>query len=124
MGGTVRRFRFRVLGAVDLRDARGREVTSVLAQPRRLALLTYLALAPAGEFSRRAALASLFWPEADDAHARGPLRSALVHRRGERDREKAAARVHEPRARVPRPSARRGRPRSRAARRTPSRRRP
>jgi DNA-binding SARP family transcriptional activator len=66
-----------VLGAIDLRDRDGHEVTSVLAQPRRLALLTYLALAPAGEFQRRATLHAMFWPEADDAHARGALRQAL-----------------------------------------------
>jgi serine/threonine-protein kinase len=66
-----------LLGAVDLRDSRGREVSAVLAQPRRLALLAYLALAPAGEFQRRAKLASVFWPEADDAHARGALRQSI-----------------------------------------------
>jgi serine/threonine-protein kinase len=69
--------RLLVLGAVGLQDRRGRDVIAVLAQPRRLALLAYLALAPAGAFQHRAALAGLFWPEADDAHARGALAQAL-----------------------------------------------
>jgi serine/threonine-protein kinase len=66
-----------VLGAADLRDREGRELTSILAQPRRLALLTYLALAAPGEFQRRATLLGIFWPEADEEHARSALRQAL-----------------------------------------------
>jgi serine/threonine-protein kinase len=66
-----------VLGAADLRDRDGRELTPVLAQPRRLALLTYLAVAAPGEFQRRATLLGVFWPEADEEHARSALRQAL-----------------------------------------------
>lgn len=35
--------RFRLLGRIDLRDDDGNEGRSVLAQPKRLALLAYLA---------------------------------------------------------------------------------
>ncbi|MGZ8471294.1 MAG: AfsR/SARP family transcriptional regulator [Gemmatirosa sp.] len=73
----------RVLGAADLRDRDGRELTSVLAQPRRLALLAFLALAPPGEYQRRATLLGVFWPEADEEHARGALRQALCFLRRE-----------------------------------------
>ncbi len=74
---TQRCSRLFLLGAVDLRDADGAEVTSVLSQPRRFAILAYLALAPPGEFQRRTTIASVFWPESDHAHARGALRQAL-----------------------------------------------
>lgn len=50
----------------------------VLAGGKRLALLIYLISAGRGEFIRRDTLLALFWPEADEAHARGALRS-LVH---------------------------------------------
>src|SRR5512142_1928410 len=49
----------------------------VLAQPKRLALLAYLALAEASGFRRRDKTVALFWPEVDDEHARGSLRQAL-----------------------------------------------
>jgi DNA-binding SARP family transcriptional activator len=49
----------------------------VLAQPKRLALLVYLALAGPGRFRRRDTLVSMFWPEQDAERARGALRQAL-----------------------------------------------
>ncbi|MFO7587494.1 MAG: BTAD domain-containing putative transcriptional regulator [Gemmatimonadota bacterium] len=63
------------LGAVRLRAADG-ELTRVLAQPKRLALLAYLALPPGG-FHRRDTLVALLWPDADDARARAALRNSL-----------------------------------------------
>lgn len=73
----------RTLGAVDLRDGEGREVGSVLAQPKRLALLVYLAVARPGDFHRRDTLLGLFWPELDQARARAALRKAVLFlRRG------------------------------------------
>lgn len=66
-----------VLGALGLQGRDGREVTAVLAQPRRVALLTYLALAAPGEFQHRATIVGVFWPEHDEPHARGALRQAL-----------------------------------------------
>ena len=67
----------RTLGAVDLRAADGREVRAILAQPKRLALLIYLAVAPNGPFHRRDALLGLLWPETDQARARASLSRAI-----------------------------------------------
>lgn len=69
--------RLLILGALDLRDAGEHEVTAVLSQRRRVALLAYLALAPAREFQHRATLAAMFSPEQDEPHARGALRQGL-----------------------------------------------
>lgn len=68
---------FRVLGAVNLLGADGRELRSVLAQPKRVALLAYLAAAQTKGFHRRDILLALFWPELDQEHARAALRQAL-----------------------------------------------
>ncbi len=67
----------RLLGAPDLHDASGRQIPAVLRQPKRLALLAYLALQPRGRFVRRDSLVGLFWPELDQEHARAALRRAL-----------------------------------------------
>jgi DNA-binding SARP family transcriptional activator len=71
------------LGGLDLRDSSGREFRSVLAQPKRLAILVYIALADSQRFRRRDALVALFWPELDADHARGALRQAMRFLRGE-----------------------------------------
>ena len=68
----------RTLGALDLRDADGRELRPILAQPKRLALLAYLTTATPGPFCRRDALLGVFWPEMDHARARAAL-SRAVH---------------------------------------------
>lgn len=68
---------FRVLGAVNLIGADGRELRAVLAQPKRVALLAYLAAARPRGFHRRDSLLALFWPELDQEHARAALRQAL-----------------------------------------------
>ena len=67
----------RTLGALDLRASDGREVHALLSQPKRLALLAYLALAGGRRLHRRDAVVALFWPELDQEHARGALRQAL-----------------------------------------------
>jgi serine/threonine-protein kinase len=67
--------RLRLLGPIELLGSDGRELRAVLAQPRRLALLAYLAAG--GGFHRRDVLLALFWPEHDDAHARDALNAAL-----------------------------------------------
>ena len=73
----------RTLGAVDLRDRDGRELRAVLAQPKRLALLVYLAVARPRGFHRRDTLLALFWPELEQGRARAALRKAvLVVRQG------------------------------------------
>ena len=68
---------FRTLGTVDLRGSDGRVISTVLRQPKRLALLAYLALARPRGFHRRDTLLALFWPELDTEHARASLRKAL-----------------------------------------------
>jgi DNA-binding SARP family transcriptional activator len=68
---------FRTLGAVDLRDAQGNELRLALAQPKRLALLAYLAIATPAGFHRRDTMLSLFWPEMDQERARRALRQAV-----------------------------------------------
>lgn len=70
-------FQLQALGAVNLLDADGREVQAVLTQPKRIALLTYLAIAAPGKFHRRDTLLGLFWPELDQRHARASLRKAI-----------------------------------------------
>jgi DNA-binding SARP family transcriptional activator len=71
----------RLLGPLGLAAADGTEVRTVLTQPKRLALLTYLTVAGDGGFHRRDALLALFWPESNDAQARLALRQALHHLR-------------------------------------------
>src|SRR5437763_10150127 len=67
----------RMLGRLSLTDSDGREVRGLLAQPRRLALLAYLAASTPRRFHRRDSLLALFWPELDQEHARAALRQAL-----------------------------------------------
>lgn len=67
----------RTLGAVDVRSADGREVGSILAQPKRLALLAYLAVARPHGFHRRDTLLALFWPELSTDASRAALRKAV-----------------------------------------------
>jgi len=74
-------FRLLTLGRIDLRDRAGVEVRSVLAQPKRLALLIYLALLPEPQMVRRDALLPVFWPELDQERARGALRKAIHYLR-------------------------------------------
>jgi len=78
----LRMIEFRLLGALDLTDAEGREVKSLLTRSRRLALLAYVAAATPRGFHRRDTLLALFWPELDQEHARAALRQALHVLRG------------------------------------------
>jgi serine/threonine-protein kinase len=73
----------RCLGSIDLRSPEGGPATRVIAQPKRYALLAYLALANPRGFHRRDTLIALFWPESDDEHARSGLRIALSFLRHE-----------------------------------------
>ncbi|MEO7713732.1 MAG: BTAD domain-containing putative transcriptional regulator [Gemmatimonadaceae bacterium] len=70
-------FRLSVLGQLDLRDATGADVRPVLAQPKRMALLVYLAASRPQRFHRRDALLPLFWPELAESPARNALRQSL-----------------------------------------------
>jgi DNA-binding SARP family transcriptional activator/TolB-like protein len=67
----------RTLGALELTSSDGNTVSSVLAQPRRAALLCYLALATPRGFHRRDSLLALFWPENSAEQARHALRQAV-----------------------------------------------
>jgi DNA-binding SARP family transcriptional activator len=82
------------LGGIDLRGTRGAE--PLLTQPKRFALLVYLALARPRGVHRRSALLPLFWPDLRGGRARSALRQALhglrralgadvVHSRGDED---------------------------------------
>ena len=71
------------LGVVDLRAPDGRELRAVLRQPKRLALLAYLAVSSPRRYHRRDSLLALFWPELDQEHARATLRRSLYFLRGE-----------------------------------------
>lgn len=67
----------RTLGVADLRLRDGAELTAVVQQPKRFALLAYLAIAAPARFVRRDTLLGLFWPELDAEHARAALRRSL-----------------------------------------------
>ena len=69
--------RLRTLGALDLCGADGHELGAVLAQPKRAAVLVYLALATPRGPHRRDKLVALFWPEVDAERARNALSQAV-----------------------------------------------
>ena len=68
---------FQVLGSLELVGPEGNEILSILSQPKRTAVLSYLAVASPRGFHRRDKLAALFWPEGDQGHARASLRKTL-----------------------------------------------
>lgn len=65
------------LGGLELTAADGRRLLSVLAQPKRVALLTLLAIGTHRGFKRRDTLVGIFWPDMDQNRARHALRQAL-----------------------------------------------
>jgi DNA-binding SARP family transcriptional activator len=69
--------RLSMLGAVDLRGPDDGELRTVLAQPKRLALLAYLAVATPRAFHSRDTLLAHLWPGLDQEHARAALRQTL-----------------------------------------------
>jgi len=70
-----------LLGLQTVRASDGRELDSLAAQPKRFALLAYLAIAGGGGYHRRDALTVMFWPELDQFAARRALRNTLYHLR-------------------------------------------
>jgi len=67
----------RVLGTLAVQPRTGGGPVTGITQPKRLALLLYLALAePAGPHSRESLMA-LLWPEADDESTRHSLRNTI-----------------------------------------------
>src|SRR5437667_3386600 len=85
----------RLIGRVSLTGVEGREVRNLLGQPRRLALLAFLAAATPRGFHRRDSLLPLFWPELDQEHARAALRQALHVLRANLGAETVASRGDE-----------------------------
>src|SRR5438045_882992 len=83
------------LGGLDLRDAKGHELHVVLRQPKRFALLAYLAVATPRGFHRRDTLLGLFWPELDQEHARNALNQAVHVLRDSLGREVITSRGEE-----------------------------
>ena len=67
----------RILGHTELSSRGDRTGSFVLRQPKRVALLAYLAMATAGGYRRRDQIVALFWPELDQTHARTQLRKVL-----------------------------------------------
>lgn len=72
-------YRLTLLGEWDLRGPDGRQIQSVLAQPKRLCLLAYLAMQ--AEPVTRSSVVALFWPDTDEEKARNALSQALFYLR-------------------------------------------
>jgi DNA-binding SARP family transcriptional activator len=71
----------KTLGFLDLRSSEGRELSGILRQPKRFALLTYLALDSLGALHRRDTILSVFWPEVPEDRARNALSQGLTYLR-------------------------------------------
>ncbi len=70
--------RLSVLGAVDIADGSGQRLDALLAQPRRLCLLTVLAVESMQGACSRERLMAMFWPEQSADRASTNLRQALA----------------------------------------------
>jgi DNA-binding SARP family transcriptional activator len=68
-------------GTVGLRARDEGESQAQIVQPKRLALLVYLALAPRRRLRRRDQIVALFWPDLDPIHARAALSQSLSYLR-------------------------------------------
>lgn len=69
------RLRFAILGPVDISGTA--ETDRLLAQPKLLALLMYLVLAPGRGYVNRERIIGMFWPDQPEERARSSLRTAL-----------------------------------------------
>jgi DNA-binding SARP family transcriptional activator/TolB-like protein/Flp pilus assembly protein TadD len=67
----------RLLGPAQFAGSNGQDVDALTRQPKRTALLAYLAIARPRALHRRDKLLALFWPELDEPHARNALSQAL-----------------------------------------------
>lgn len=67
----------RALGPLEIRDARGEDPRALLVQPKRLALLAYIALNGPATLHQREKLCGMFWPDSAEDLARLSLRQAL-----------------------------------------------
>src|SRR5687767_14421420 len=69
--------RLSTFGKIDLRSPSGRPLTSILSQPRRLALLVFLCTEGRGSLIRRDVLLGVFWPDQPQEKARHALSQAI-----------------------------------------------
>ncbi|MGD2120581.1 MAG: BTAD domain-containing putative transcriptional regulator [Gemmatimonadota bacterium] len=70
--------RFHALGTLDLVDSTdGHQILSVLAQPKRLGVLAYLALASPRGNQQRDTLLGVFWPDSTEKRARNALNQTV-----------------------------------------------
>jgi DNA-binding SARP family transcriptional activator len=67
----------RLFGAAQMTGIGGELATELLARPKTLALLAYLAMASPRGLHRRDVLLALLWPDSDSHHARNSLRQGL-----------------------------------------------
>jgi len=74
-----------LLGGLELHDPAGTDLRGSLTQPKRLALLAYLAAATPLGFHRRDTLLALLWPDLGGEAGRGALRQALHYLRSHVD---------------------------------------
>lgn len=70
-------FELRILGPTELIAPTPGAGEAIVRQPKRLALLSYLALTTAEGFRRRDVIIAMFWPDLDQPQARTYLRKAL-----------------------------------------------
>src|SRR5512146_2394914 len=76
-------YRLNALGTLEIDGLNAAEAGAMLAQPKRLALLLYLAIEQPGGWQRRDTLLGLLWGDLDESRARNALSQALHHlRRG------------------------------------------
>lgn len=74
-------FRLIALQGTDLRGDRDEPIRSVLDQPKRFALLCYLAMTSSAGPQSREVLLGMFWPESEPERARGALNQAVHYLR-------------------------------------------
>jgi DNA-binding SARP family transcriptional activator/TolB-like protein len=74
----VRVFELTTLGRIGLTGPDGAPVATLLAQPKRLGVLVYLAIASNRGVVRRETLCETFWPDVDMERARTSLRQTLA----------------------------------------------
>jgi DNA-binding SARP family transcriptional activator/TolB-like protein len=84
--------RLRLLGSVELNGSNGEELRGIIAQPKPMALLAYLAAATPAGYRRREELLSIFWPELDSGRGRRALSQALHVLRSDLDEGVISAR--------------------------------
>ncbi len=74
----MRVFELTTLGRIGLTGPDGAPVATLLAQPKRLGVLVYLAIASSRGVVRRETLCEMFWPDVDMDRARTSLRQTLA----------------------------------------------